>query len=195
MDFAIQVASAGRVGQDRAAVLSLDDQHLFLLADGAGGISGGGAAADLLIASAHGRRFESSLDCVGFLRNLDQNQESVGETTALIAFLSNGLISGASVGDSEAWLVADSGVVDITKDQRRKPLVGSGNADPVGFGPLPFVGRLVLGSDGLFKYVQHWHIRDLVRAHPVAEAAAALISAARLPSGALQDDVSVIVAS
>ena len=64
----------------------------------------------------------------------------------------------------------------------------------MGFGPLPCVARLLLGSDGLFKYVQHERIRDLTSTHAVAEAAAALVSAARLPSGALQDDIAVIVA-
>lgn len=85
-------------------------------------------------------------------------------------------------------------IVDLTRDQKRKPLLGSGNAIPIGFGPLACVSRLLLGSDGLFEYVPHERIRDLSNSLPLANAAAALVDAARLPSGALQDDVAVIVA-
>ncbi len=111
-----------------------------------------------------------------------------------MVLLSNGHVWGASVGDSGAWLITASSVLDLTQDQRRKPLLGTGAAMPVGFGEVPFTGRLLLGSDGLFKYVRHEHIRDLVRSLAPMEAAAALIEAARLPSGGLQDDIAVIVA-
>jgi PPM family protein phosphatase len=118
----------------------------------------------------------------------------VGEATAVIAILVDGQVWGASVGDSGAWLISTSGIVDLTRDQKRKPLLGSGNAIPIGFGPLACVSRLLLGSDGLFEYVPHERIRDLSNSLPLANAAAALVDAARLPSGALQDDVAVIVA-
>jgi hypothetical protein len=46
----------------------------------------------------------------------------------------------------------------------------------------------------LFKYVPHDRIQRLVRTLPIDAAAAALVEAARLPSGALCDDIAVIVA-
>jgi hypothetical protein len=41
---------------------------------------------------------------------------------------------GASVGDSSAWLISPAGeVTDLTAQQRRRPLLGSGEALPVQF--------------------------------------------------------------
>jgi hypothetical protein len=51
-----------------------------------------------------------------------------------------------------------------------------------------------LGSDGLFKYAQPERIRQLATSLSVEGAAVALIDAARLPSGALQDDIALILA-
>jgi hypothetical protein len=61
-------------------------------------------------------------------------------------------VLGASVGDSEAWLVGEATIARLTNGQVHKPLLGSGRAIPVGFGPVPLAGRLIVASDGLFKY-------------------------------------------
>jgi hypothetical protein len=105
-----------------------------------------------------------------------------------------GRVFGASVGDSSAWLLAAAGVTDLTQYQKSKPLLGSGNATPIGFGPLPCVGRVLVASDGLFKYVPYDRIRNLASTLPLADVPATLVAAARLRSGTLQDDVAVIVA-
>jgi serine/threonine protein phosphatase PrpC len=118
----------------------------------------------------------------------------IGQATAVIAIIIDGQVWGASVGDSGAWLISSSGIVDLTQNQKRKPFLGSSNAVPIGFGPQVCENRLLLGSDGLFKYVADERIRDLSSSLPLAHAAAALVDSARLPSGALQDDVAVIVA-
>ena len=41
------------------------------------------------------------------------------------------ILLGASIGDSGAWLIDGSRIVDLTANQRRKPLLGSGYAHPV----------------------------------------------------------------
>ncbi len=51
---------------------------------------------------------------------------TAGEAAAVVALVTKGMIVGASVGDSEAWLLARGGVVRLTSNQRRKPLLGSG---------------------------------------------------------------------
>lgn len=193
MDIAIQVVPARRVGDDRAEAFPKPDGHLLVLADGAGGTSGGAAAADAVLDGTRSFSPKSSSDCVRLLKELDQRLTNVGQTTAVLTVVANGEVFGASVGDSSAWLLTAAGVVDLTHRQKPKPLLGSGSAMPIGFGPLPCVGRLLIGSDGLFKYVQHERIRDLASKLPLDEAAAALIGAARLRSGALQDDIAVIV--
>ena len=195
MDFAIQVVPARQVGDDRAEVFSRPHGHLLVLADGAGGTSGGAAAAEAVLAGALTFFPNSSSDCVRFLQDLDQKLTTVGQSTAVALVLTDSEVLGASVGDSSAWLVGPLDVTDLTQHQKPKPLLGSGNAIPIGFGPLPFVGRVLIGSDGLFKYVSHDRIATLARGVPFADAAAGLVAAARLRSGALQDDIAVVVAS
>jgi hypothetical protein len=107
--------------------------------------------------------------------------------------VADGQVFGASVGDSCAWLLSAAGVLDLTEYQKAKPLLGSGNAKPIGFGPFSCVGRLLVGSDGLFKYVPSDRIHALATTLPLAEVPAALVDAARLRSGALQDDIAIIV--
>jgi len=194
VDFAIQVVPARRVGDDRAEVFLRLDGHLLVLADGAGGTSGGAAAADAVLAGALSFFPNSASDCVRFLQDLDQKLTTIGQSTAVLVVLTESEIFGASVGDSSSWLVGAADATDLTQHQRAKPLLGSGLAVPVGFGPLPFVGRVLLGSDGLFKYVSHDRIAALARSSPFADAATVLVDAARLRSGALQDDIAVVVA-
>jgi serine/threonine protein phosphatase PrpC len=126
------------------------------------------------------------------LGRLDRELEGVGETTAVVAVATRDQVFGASVGDSEAWMVG-SGVVVLTQGQQRKPLLGSEAAVPVGFGPTVRKGRLVIGTDGLFKYVSSERIRELASSGNPHGMAEALVDAARLPSRALQDDVAVVV--
>ena len=194
MDFALQVVPARRVGDDRAEVFSRPDGHLLVLADGAGGTSGGAAAADAVLAGALTFFPNSPSDYIRFLLDLDQQLTTVGQTTAVVLLLTDTEVLGASVGDSSAWLVGPTHLTDLTQHQKTKPLIGSGNAVPIAFGPLPFLGRVLIGSDGLFKYAMHDRIATLASSLPLAEAVAALVDAARLRSGALQDDIAVVVA-
>lgn len=53
-------------------------------------------------------------------------------------------------------------------------------------------GKLVVGTDGLFKYLRREVIAEVVRAHEPPAAADELLRV-RLPSGTLVDDVTVIV--
>jgi serine/threonine protein phosphatase PrpC len=195
LSIAVRVHGSVGPGQDHAGAFDLDGGLVLVVADGAGGTSGGAEAAQSVI-DAVGELEASDTNWVSFLGKLDGQlsaDASVGETTAVIAFIRDGYVHGASVGDSEAWLVDEGQVADLTENQRRKPLLGSGLAKPVAFGPVAFAGVLVLGSDGLFKYVDPGKIRRLSAIVPVTEAADALLQAARLPSGSFQDDISVIV--
>ena len=116
------------------------------------------------------------------------------EPAMLVAVVWNGSITGASVGDSGAWILTAENVVDLTQRQVRKPLMGSGVAVAVPFGPVEFdKGRLLLGSDGLLKYTSRRRIQQVGLSGPLEDAAKALINAVRLRSGALQDDTAVIL--
>ena len=83
----------------------------------------------------------------------------------------------------------------MTVNQRRRPLLGTGEALPVLFEAERRGGRVLLASDGLFKYATGERIRALAMNGSVAQAAEALARSVRLPSGALQDDVAVVLVS
>ncbi len=78
---------------------------------------------------------------------------SNGETTGVIAYIDEEGVRGASVGDSGAWLISASGaMVDMTARQRRRPMLGSGEALPVELETDHRGSRILLASDGLIKY-------------------------------------------
>jgi PPM family protein phosphatase len=196
MEVAIQVESASGAGQDRAAAFPFGHGHLLVVADGAGGVAWGAEAAQTVVDTVRGLDAARSYDCVEILRGLDARLASAsapGQTTAVIAFVTNEEIVGASVGDSGGWMLA--GIwLNLLEDQRHKPLLGTRDAVPIAFGPFPMGERVLLGSDGLFKYVDAERIGQIARHSSLEKAASDLVQAARLPSGALQDDIAVVIA-
>lgn len=84
-------------------------------------------------------------------------------------------------------------IFDVTAQQRRKPLLGSGDAAPTPFGPFTFNGRILVASDGLLKYAPRERIRGTAFEPELERAADALVAAARLPGGGLQDDVALVL--
>lgn len=188
MQAVVRVLAASASGEDRALALPTEGGYLVSVADGAGGTGNGAAAADRLIA------FISRLadravtaDWFDALCSFDDELSgrlSGGETTGAVAFATAERIVGASVGDSAPWLISPVGEFrDLTANQRRKPLLGSGEALPVVFEAERGGGRLLLGSDGLFKYATAETIVALAARTSVAEAADALAHCVRLPSG------------
>jgi serine/threonine protein phosphatase PrpC len=198
--FTILVRPAGAVGQDRVRGAAWASGHLFVVCDGAGGTTGGAAAADIVAEHLMRIRPPPSVSIRAFLSEAleDIDRSSVllasgGMTTAVVAFVGNGTVEGASVGDSEAWLVSESNDVVLTEAQRRKPLVGSGRCATVGFGPVAMRGTLVLGTDGLFKYCPREKLLHFARSADLQEIPELLLRATQLPSGRLQDDFAVLV--
>ncbi len=186
-------AVAASADQDRVRHVSSNGIDIIILADGAGGLSGGAEAAELVVRHDFGSCL-SAPACAAQLTALDaeiSTNRAAGETTAVVAMVHGGIVCGASVGDSGAWLLGDGGIIDLTQHQRRKPLLGSGSAVPEAFGPIALAGRLLLASDGLLKYVAPDRIYRLGRGEHLERAAESLVAAARLPGGGLQDDLSL----
>jgi serine/threonine protein phosphatase PrpC len=184
-------------GADRAAALPTPGGYLAAVADGAGGTGGGAATAERLITALSKLTAEAgSADWWTVLLELDEElaRGRGGETTGVVAFVSADRVTGASVGDSAAWLISPSGgFTDLTVHQRRKPLIGSGEALPVEFQAEFRGGRLLLASDGLLKYTTAERICELAMAESLTDAVSALVECVRLPSGGLQDDVAVVL--
>lgn len=186
--------------QDRVLVTPTRDALLVVLADGAGGISGGADAAQRVVDTVAERAARSMVARSEwawrmFLSGVDRDLAAgdVGETTAVALTLSDDGVVGAAVGDSGAWWFADDVAAELTKQQPRKPLLGTGEARPAGFSHARGAGRLVVASDGLFRYAHRDALAEAARRGTVAEALDALVALVRLPSGALQDDLALAV--
>ncbi|MCP4111998.1 MAG: hypothetical protein GY749_41800 [Desulfobacteraceae bacterium] len=82
---------------------------------------------------------------------------------------------------------------DLTENQCRKPLLGSGVAVPIPFGLVAVSGDILLGTDGLFKYSLTRDITNALKGENLNQCGETLIGQVRLPSGSFQDDVSVVL--
>lgn len=182
---------SGGSDEDRVLLDQDGKRTLAIVCDGAGNGGKGGLAADLAIAELRRVWREGFVDWVRALRVVDQlikTQAQGGETTCVAVQISeDGEFRGASVGDSGAWMLRTSGLQqDLTAQQDRARL-GSGRADPQPFnGQL--MGRLLLASDGLFKYTRTADLRRYA-----SRGVDALVDSVRLKNGALPDDVAVIL--
>ncbi|AZZ92727.1 hypothetical protein EUZ85_19165 [Hahella sp. KA22] len=192
-DFSHYLEAQSAHGEDALFVHEKDGCIWFCVADGAGGKEASDYVADafsqLLEEDLHS---PDELEC--YLRRWDQEiaaMSPLGETTAAIGKVTNGEVIGASVGDSQCWLFHPEFVYELTQLQRRKPLLGSGEAVPIGFGPMILQGVLVVGSDGFFNYAPWSHIKQLVNS--AGATASQFADLARNKSGALADDLSIIV--
>jgi len=188
----------GGKGEDRLLVEHYGARTLAIVADGAGGMGGGAAAAAMACSIAAQRlRAGSTGTAEDWARCLYEADQAVvrtgGQCTAVVVEISEGHVVGASVGDSGAWLLTGKAIVDLTENQHRKPLLGSDEALPIGFGPIELSGRLLIATDGLFKYATESDIAQRATALSVNDAVDKLIAGVRLLSGALQDDVAVIL--
>lgn len=179
--------------EDRAAVFEYAEGVVAVVADGAGGMGGGARAAQAVVDAV--RRAGWSPDAgtwVELLTRLDA-EVGPGQTTAVVVAVGPERLAGASVGDSGAWCFGPAGEHELTRGQRRKPLLGSGEAMPVALHLAGGrAGTLVLASDGLWKYVP-WERLPGALQGPPSEAASKLMELVRYPSGELPDDVAVVV--
>jgi serine/threonine protein phosphatase PrpC len=189
----VEVVAVRGSGQDRARVFERDDGVVIALADGAGGTGNGATAAQAIIDTVG--TADVGVDWVALLADLDQDAKRLGggQSTAVILALSVSRIAGASVGDSGAWMITGSDVVDLTEGQDRKPLVGDG-CKPFRI-TAPAIGgsTLLVASDGLLRYESQRDIARIANGPDLAAAAHALIDLVRLPTGGLQDDVSFVL--
>jgi len=192
-------AAGNPENQDRGLVIHYGAGGVLCVADGAGGRSGGTEAANMAVelVRQNAKLLINAESCADLLRKLDAviTKDSIaGETTCALAVVTPEELFGASVGDSGIWLIpANGNHLDLTQAQQRKPFIGSGSAWPVSFQRSRQVGHLLLATDGLLKYMSAERINAACREHPADIAAQRLIELVRYPSGALPDDVTVIV--
>ncbi len=190
----------GSNGEDRLFVEQSSRRALTIISDGAGGIGGGKFAAEMTcsLAAQIMRTVNHGTPALWerCLRDVDlalAHSGTGGQCTAVIADISENVITGASVGDSGAWMLVAGEVLDLTEHQHRKPLLGSGAASPIGFSAPLVSGRLLLATDGLFKYASRGDIAKRAMGLSLSDAVDALVAGLRLRSGAFQDDIAIIL--
>lgn len=183
----------GSAGEDRAWVCQEAGGTWVVVADGAGGVGGGSAAAERVVRLVRERVGEASVDWARALEALDAELQSQGaETTAVILEVRDGVVRGASVGDSGAWMLLDVGVYELTMGQSRARL-GSGRARAWEIGPVAVEGRVLAATDGLFGYASQAQIERVAGQGEAWEVAARLVRLVALEGERFRDDVAVVV--
>jgi serine/threonine protein phosphatase PrpC len=179
--------------EDRVKVIELDGGVVIAVADGAGGTGAGAQAAETVIreVTASASLEHDAESWCDILRQTDY-RVGVGQSTCVVVARSRRGIVGASVGDSKAWLLEGDDLNDLTKSQVRKPLLGTGEAQPVGFSHPLSEGLLLVCTDGFCNYVRRDTLLREILWIDFAVLARKLVEMVRLPSGDLWDDVGIV---
>jgi PPM family protein phosphatase len=195
------LASSRRQPEDRCEIIERGDALVIVVADGAGGMRGGAVASDALVHAICAAVVDDTFDIESgagwssvFRRSdTDLAAKMGGETTGILVVLTPRGLIGVSAGDSEAWMITETRIDDLTTSQSKLRL-GSGRSTPTPFFRPALEGTLVVGTDGLFKYAGAERIAAVARHDDDAtEVARKLGSLVQLPSGRYQDDVGVVV--
>jgi serine/threonine protein phosphatase PrpC len=137
---------------DRLSVLRDAHRTLIALADGADSHKAAQAAAartvnELARCFRNGALPSDPEDWVMVLEGIDHAvlaDPDAGETSALVMLVQQGVVVGASVGDSLAYVVRPEGEPKLlTTRKPESSRIGSGLARPVGFGPVTLDGKLI----------------------------------------------------
>ncbi len=181
--------------EDRLAIFVDDERYVFVVADGAGGVGAGAVAASMLIHEIEQafNEIHSADEWSCLLRQIDSRMAE-GQSAAVVVDIRPFEITGSSVGDCQAWIVNDGNTVSLTDKQKRKPLLGSGDAEPVSFTHGSLQGRLIVASDGFFSYAKRDAILPKLAGADLFAIPRKCVEMVQLPSGELWDDTSVIVA-
>jgi serine/threonine protein phosphatase PrpC len=194
LEHVVLVEGARGEGQDRAAVYVDREGVTIALADGAGGRGGGAEAAARAVD--HFRERPAPGELTSRVIALDRalaRDPVCGEATLVVARIVDDAITGVSVGDSGAWLIGADAVDVLTERQRRKPRLGSGTSTPVEFHGRLAGATLLVASDGLLKYAPAPTIAACARTRRLSAAPRELAALVRLRSGALPDDLGMVL--
>lgn len=193
-EHAVELAAPRASSEDRATVFHTREGLVIALADGAGGTSNGAAAAQAVIdAVGAAVARDEPVDSAALLEELDASPAlRGGQTTAVIVSLTADGITGASVGDSGAWLLGDQ-LVDLTHRQHRKPLLGSG-ALITPFEAPPLGDRtLLVASDGLLSCLPLARIAQIAVPRDLIAASRSLVGELKRTHRGLTDDVAIVL--
>jgi serine/threonine protein phosphatase PrpC len=195
-------ASYGPRSQEASQFFVRDEAIVIALADGGGGMRAGGTASHTfvqLVGAALGDPKFPAGDLDTWLRLFRATDVGIathggGETTGILVSLGRRGLIGVSTGDSRAWMVMPATIDDLTAGQYTRQRLGSNHATPTVFERSSPAGVLLVATDGLFKFAAPQVIAGIVRDVGFAGAAETLVALVRRGSGAVEEDVSVILA-
>jgi len=178
---------------------------IMALADGQGGRTGGADAAQTAVKravqvalSAPVQKLLSGRFWVQLLLDVDKavsDNPDAGFTTFVGVAITEQTIVGVSSGDSQAVLIRPTGIaVTLTDNQKKNPPVGSQMCHPTLFSaPVPANSRLLLMSDGVYKFVPSETIVSTIAEVEARDAIKTIRDLAVGRSGTLYDDFSVAI--
>jgi hypothetical protein len=177
IEWGIGVSAAHEPPRARAAVVSVGQAQLAVVASGSDA-----EGVDLVIrcieAARPGWREAGKPEAwCAALREADRLVAGAGgerRASAAIVAVSLGRVAGARAGDCAAWQFGAGSFADLTAACPPGAPLGSGRAQPAGFGPLPAAGRLVVGTAEPFARLAPARIEAAIAHTSCAEAAALL---------------------
>jgi len=175
------------------------DVILCAIADGQGGQAGGGAASRIAAVKCVELCALTPVDRLFFPKNWPpiiasaddavQEDREAGYSTLVGVSVKQNAVCGSSSGDSEAFLVTRHEAILLTEHQRRNPPIGSGGAYPVSFkSELKSPWKLLLATDGVYRYVGWEAITEILRYNGGRTAIEMLLKAQRDSHGGLLGD-------
>jgi serine/threonine protein phosphatase PrpC len=193
-------AGGHAVNEDTFAIQPLPGEAgwLVALADGQGGRAGGARAAQLAcrVALEHATQPDHWAEALTRADEAVAADAEAGFTTLVGLRVEGDRVAGASCGDSAALAVSpDRAPRVLTSRQFKNPPVGSGEADFIPFeAELVRPWRVLVMSDGVWKYASWDRVWDLSARLSGEELLAELQAAARLKTtGEFQDDFTVVL--
>jgi len=184
-------------GQDRVAVKNHGDLYTIVLADGAGGTFGGEEAATHVVSKLSKQIFpQFPVILVDAILDVDSDlmQSSImGESTAVLVAFDGANYTGVAVGDSEAYSFRSGVLTTLAEHKEVKPVLGATGCFPASFHGELTDGRMLICSDGLWKYMSSASISNSLGQLNLEDAADSLLDSVKLPNGKLQDDVSFVL--
>jgi len=177
----IQLASGiiqqNKFGQDRISIQHHPDSTTIVLADGSGGVAGGEEAANFITSNLSKKVFpQMAVVLMDEMLGIDSE-----------------LIQHPAMGESTAILITISGV-QFTGVAESKPALGSTGCFPAVFQGDLESSRLLVCSDGLWKYLKKSEIEAALENVSIEVSADELLQKVKLPNGELQDDISFVIA-
>ncbi|MBX7220422.1 MAG: protein phosphatase 2C domain-containing protein [Blastocatellia bacterium] len=178
------------------------DVVLCALADGQGGQPGGGVAARLAVEKAVEKALSfpvtSLTHPVVWMQILTEADDAVcehqeaGFSTLAVFGVLNGMVYGASCGDSAVLVLTGEGFAVLTEHQQKDPPLGSGRAVDTFFAAeLTAPWKIVAISDGVWKSAGWETIKTTLEQFHGEALLTALRQAAGGKSGQLWDDFTV----